>query len=52
MIYQWETPYVLDDGRMTATFGLSATPVDAAMRETALAAGLAPAISQAARAAR
>jgi len=52
MIYQWETPYVLDDGRMTATFGLSATPVDAAMRETVLAAGLAPAISQAARAAR
>lgn len=43
MIYQWETPYVVDDSRFASTFGASATPSDEAVRETVRAAGLLPA---------
>jgi nucleoside-diphosphate-sugar epimerase len=40
MIYQWEMPYVVDDTRFASTFGVSATPVDRAIRESVSAAGL------------
>jgi nucleoside-diphosphate-sugar epimerase len=35
MMYQWDVPYVLDDSKFRATFGVSATPVDVAVEETA-----------------
>jgi nucleoside-diphosphate-sugar epimerase len=35
MTYQWKVPYVIDDSRFRATFGVSATPVDVAVREMA-----------------
>jgi nucleoside-diphosphate-sugar epimerase len=34
MLYQWERPYVLDDRRFRSTFGVEATPIDAAIRGT------------------
>ncbi len=34
MLYQWERPYVLDDRRFRATFGVDATPIDEALRAT------------------
>jgi len=35
MTYQWEAPFVLDDSRFRDTFGVTATPWDPAMNETA-----------------
>lgn len=35
MAYQWEEPFVVDDGRFRARFGDLATPADAAARATA-----------------
>ncbi|MEI8255250.1 MAG: NAD-dependent epimerase, partial [Deltaproteobacteria bacterium] len=35
MTYQWRAPFVLDDARFRATFGVAATDLDAAMRDTA-----------------
>lgn len=35
MIYQFEVPYVIDDSKFRAAFGDGATPVDAAVAETA-----------------
>lgn len=32
MVYQWEHPYVIDDRRFRATFGLEPTPIDHALR--------------------
>lgn len=32
MVYQWEHPYVIDDRRFRATFGVGATPIDDALR--------------------
>lgn len=34
MLYQWERPYVIDDRRFRTTFGVSATPIDDAIRAT------------------
>lgn len=34
MIYQWEHPYVIDDRRFRATFGVEPTPIDEALRTT------------------
>jgi hypothetical protein len=34
MLYQYERPYVLDDSRFRTTFGISATPIDEAIRAT------------------
>lgn len=34
MTYQWEIPYVLDDARFRATFGVSHTPLDEAIAAT------------------
>jgi nucleoside-diphosphate-sugar epimerase len=34
MAYQWEQPYVVDDARFRATFGLAPTPWDAAVART------------------
>jgi nucleoside-diphosphate-sugar epimerase len=34
MVYQWDEPFVVDDRRFRARFGLSATPLDAAARAT------------------
>jgi nucleoside-diphosphate-sugar epimerase len=34
MLYQWERPYVIDDRRFCTTFGVSATPIDDAIRAT------------------
>jgi hypothetical protein len=34
MIYQWETPYRLDDSAFRAAFGVAATPMDRAVCET------------------
>lgn len=34
MLYQYERPYVLDDRRFRTTFGVSATPIDDAIRAT------------------
>lgn len=42
MIYQWQSPYVVDDTLFHSTFGISATPIDVAVRETVRAAGLSP----------
>jgi nucleoside-diphosphate-sugar epimerase len=42
MIYQWETPYVVDDSRFTEAFAVRATPIEVAVRDTVRAAGLAP----------
>lgn len=42
MIYQWESPYVVDDDLIAATFGLRATTMDVAVRDTLAAAGLTP----------
>jgi nucleoside-diphosphate-sugar epimerase len=35
MMYQWDVPYVLDDTKFRTTFGMSATPVEVAVEETA-----------------
>jgi nucleoside-diphosphate-sugar epimerase len=35
MMYQWEVPYVIDDGRFRETFGYGATPIDEAVAATA-----------------
>lgn len=35
MMYQWEVPYVLDDAKFRRTFGVSATPIELAVDETA-----------------
>jgi nucleoside-diphosphate-sugar epimerase len=35
MMYQWEVPYVLDDTRFREAFGVSATPIEQAVAETA-----------------
>jgi nucleoside-diphosphate-sugar epimerase len=43
MIYQWESPYVVDDTRFNRTFGTEATTIDEAVRDTIRAAGLKPA---------
>jgi nucleoside-diphosphate-sugar epimerase len=32
MVYQWEHPYVIDDRRFRATFGVEPTPIDDALR--------------------
>lgn len=32
MLYQWEAPYVVDDGKLTRAFGVKATPIEAAIR--------------------
>jgi hypothetical protein len=37
MTYQWKVPYVIDDSRFRTTFGVSATPVEAAVSEMAAA---------------
>jgi len=34
MAYQWEVPYVLDDGAFRRTFGVEPTPLDEAIRAT------------------
>lgn len=34
MLYQWEQPYVLDDRRFRASFGVEATPIDEALAAT------------------
>lgn len=34
MLYQWDAPYVLDDRRFRASFGVEATPIDEALRAT------------------
>lgn len=34
MSYQWEEPFIVDDGRFRARFGNLATPLEAAARET------------------
>jgi nucleoside-diphosphate-sugar epimerase len=34
MVYQWQRPYVIDDRRFRATFGVEATPIDEAIRLT------------------
>jgi hypothetical protein len=34
MIYQWETPYALDDSAFRSTFGVGPTPIDVAVAET------------------
>ncbi len=36
MAYQWEGPFVIDDSRFRARFGLEPTPADRAARETVL----------------
>lgn len=38
MVYQWETPFVVDDTRFRETFGIAATPVELAIRESVRAA--------------
>jgi nucleoside-diphosphate-sugar epimerase len=38
MTYQWKVPYVIDDSLFRTTFGVSATPLEAAVREVAEAA--------------
>jgi nucleoside-diphosphate-sugar epimerase len=38
MTYQWKVPYVLDDSRFRTAFGVSATPIEDAVREVATAA--------------
>lgn len=35
MAYQWQAPFILDDSRFRATFGIAATPWDRAMADTA-----------------
>jgi nucleoside-diphosphate-sugar epimerase len=35
MMYQWEGPFVLDDSRFRATFGMAATPVETQVARTA-----------------
>jgi nucleoside-diphosphate-sugar epimerase len=35
MTYQWEVPYVIDDRKFRATFGVEPTPLDQAVREVA-----------------
>ncbi len=35
MAYQWESPFLVDDGRFRAAFGVQATPIQAAVRVTA-----------------
>jgi len=35
MVYQWEVPFVIDDAKIRAAFGIEATPLDEALRETA-----------------
>jgi len=35
MVYQWESPFVVDDRRFCDAFGVAATPIDDAVRETA-----------------
>lgn len=35
MTYQWEAPFILDDRRFRATFGVAPTPWDQAMADTA-----------------
>jgi nucleoside-diphosphate-sugar epimerase len=35
MTYQWEVPYVIDDGKFTRTFGIAATPVFQAVAQVA-----------------
>jgi nucleoside-diphosphate-sugar epimerase len=34
MLYQWEEPFIVDDRRFREAFGISATPLDAAARQT------------------
>ena len=34
MLYQFEQPFVIDSSEVTATFGLTATPMDEAMAAT------------------
>jgi nucleoside-diphosphate-sugar epimerase len=34
MLYQWEIPYAMDDGRFRETFGMEPTPTDEAVRAT------------------
>jgi hypothetical protein len=36
MTYQWKVPYVLDDSRFRKAFGVSATPVEVAVRDGGL----------------
>ena len=42
MIYQWETPYIVDDTRFVTAFKLAATPAEVAIRESVEAAGFTP----------
>ena len=35
VVYQWRRPFVLDSTDATATFGITATPLDDALAETA-----------------
>lgn len=35
MAYQWEEPFVVDDRRFRARFGVEATPLETGVRETA-----------------
>lgn len=51
MLYQWEMPFVVDDRRFVETFGLGATSVEQAVRETVRAAGFLPSALVAAQAA-
>lgn len=40
MLYQWEVPYGLDDSAFRKAFGVGATPVERAVRETLKAEGI------------
>jgi nucleoside-diphosphate-sugar epimerase len=40
MLYQWDGPFVVDDGRFVETFGFGATPIDLALQETLQSAGI------------
>jgi nucleoside-diphosphate-sugar epimerase len=35
MAYQWDAPYIIDDSRFRAAFGLTPTPMDAIVGATA-----------------
>ena len=48
MLYQWRAPFTVDDARFRATFGVQATPIARAVRETLLGYGIAPRVEPAA----
>ena len=51
MLYQWQSPFTVDDARFRHTFGMTATPIDVAVRETLRSYGIAPAAQASAQAA-